>query len=199
MKENKDPNFLKKNWLSLLAVVVAFISLADADNKVPADNNSIQLINLESKITDLDSKISSVETQLFTLRLENSPNAVLSTTTKDYDIINNKLGKFFVSVQDIKKYANGYKIILNIGNPNSVTYLDAKAILKYGPPYDNKKTFEEWQNSQKSIESAITKPLVPGTWNKVELIAAPAKEEDLGNMYLGLEISRVSLNQDYRY
>jgi hypothetical protein len=109
-------------------------------------------------------------------------------------------GSFMVSCKRVEPYLDGFKLVLEIGNPYLVTYSDFNLKCRYGPrePEGQKdataeqsnefqKNMDEWKKSLKIKELAFTEQLLPGTWTRVEAIITPAKAEDLG--YFGVQMT----------
>lgn len=83
--------------------------------------------------------------------------------------------EFFLAVSEITKYADGYKVIFQIGNPNSVIYTGVDLTVMWGK-------FEESSESVKEKKIRITKDILPGIWNQVSFIISPANEDEISQL-----------------
>jgi hypothetical protein len=94
-------------------------------------------------------------------------------------------------------YLNGYKIVLKIGNPLSVSYSGFTAKIKWAKKYDYNQyaaeSYDAWQKSVQEKEVSFTDDLERGTWNKIELIVTPATAEQLGYVNLSLSTNTVRM------
>ncbi|QBH21040.1 DUF3251 domain-containing protein [Alcaligenes faecalis] len=112
--------------------------------------------------------------------------ATLGLTEEGYSVVRTKLGTFLLSVTDIKPFANGVKIHLNIGNPQAMTYagLDFKA---------------DWINATQQGEQAhkkelsITNKILPNSWNKAEIVLSPAKVDEIKEVQLQVIADKVEM------
>lgn len=106
-----------------------------------------------------------------------------------YQQVNSKCGSFYVSLQHIDKYANGYKTTFHIGNPSLVTYNNLGIVLGWGKSYLTRRTKEH----------TIVNDILPGIWNKVTVVLSPAKEEDIELIILQINgCPSLSLRHDLR-
>jgi hypothetical protein len=103
---------------------------------------------------------------------------------------------FFISVSDLKQHANGYKIILEVGNLYTAIFTDCKINIKWGEAWDTfrKKddNYGNWLNSLKNKDEIIEK-LLPGIWNEVTIGIYPAKAEETGYLEMSMDLGKVSL------
>ena len=123
---------------------------------------------------------------------------VFTPSDKGYLPINSTVGTLLISLADIKKYANGYKIILNIGNPTLATFNNINLTASYGKAYQEKEDVIKWEKNLKKIKIPINKPVLPGVWNKFSIVLSPAKEEDLEHIEIHFEGSSIFLMEDRR-
>jgi len=115
-----------------------------------------------------------------------------------YQRLDTDNGFLLVSAEKAVPYQNGYKILLNIANPLSVSYSGFTAKIMWATRYDaNQFTNDSWAAWQKSIqekETSIPDVLDKGASKKIELIVAPATAEQLG--YLKLSINTKTVIMD---
>jgi hypothetical protein len=116
----------------------------------------------------------------------------LDPTSKSYQRLDTNTGTFLVSLQDVKPYAGGYKLVLHIGNPYIAQFKGFKLAIKWGKEINYIK-YEDWQKSLRQREVSFTETLLPGTWNKVELAISPATKEETGYLELSMVTDLISL------
>jgi hypothetical protein len=112
-----------------------------------------------------------------------------------YQRLDTNNGFLLVSAEPAVPYLNGYKILLKIGNPLSVSYSGLAAKIKWAKYYDSNQftpdSFAEWQKSIQQKETSFPDVLEKGTWKKIELIVAPATAEQLGYLKLSINTKTV--------
>ena len=110
----------------------------------------------------------------------------LDVSSKAYQKLDSDGLIFLISCDDIKPYAGGYKIPLLIGNPYLIVFSGFNLSIEWGKSYDSKKDkYTEWKKSLRNKEESFTNVLLPGQWNKVELIIFPAKEDEIQHLKIG--------------
>lgn len=166
---------------------------------------------LESKINNLDGKIEerhfSVSRSLMDIedRLLNEE-ITFDPVKKGVGYIKSNVGNFFVRCKEIKSYGKGQKITLMIGNPYGIAFKGFTINVRYGmrlpdylpgdDPEKSKKWTAEVDKSIKSMKEKSfkrTEDLLPGKWNKVDIVLAPAKPEDVGRLTIKIFTDAVSL------
>lgn len=119
----------------------------------------------------------------------------LNVSEKGFSRIDTNLGVFLVCIDDVKPFANGYKIFLRIWNPYYAKFTGIKVSVEWGkegPPlpkdskgYDEwKKSCDEWEKSLKKKDITFVDTLDAGCWNRVEMIISPATKDELGHLKL---------------
>lgn len=105
---------------------------------------------------------------------------------KGFIEINSDSGILYVSIKEVKPYLDGYKIILAIGNPSLVTYINPEINLSWNitphkqweKQYEfikNQKNNKEklpfplWKDTLQEKSYCANKRLLPGVWNEIEL------------------------------
>lgn len=147
-----------------------------------------QISRLQNQSTELSSKMDSFQNSL----------AIFTPSSKGYTTINTKLGNFLVSLQSLTKYANGYKAVFNIGNPNQVTFSELKINVGWGENIPPSNISSDPQKKFKTNEITINKPILPGMWNKISIILAPATAKETGIIALTITADKILLTEDYR-
>jgi hypothetical protein len=153
----------------------------------------------ESGVTLLEDRIKRLERRVNDLEYKASKDdsVELDTGTLDgpYLRLNSNNGTFLVSLTNIEKYLNGYKVILTIGNTSSATYRGFELTLKWSTtaPEGDINKWVEWYKARKTKTEKYTQDLVPGSWNKVEMILLPARSDELGYLEVSMETNSISL------
>ena len=147
----------------------------------------------DNEIVGLQSKCSWIE---FLMNVNKS--IVFNATSKGYHKLDTDLGCFLVSVQGTIPYLNGHKLSLNIGNPSTSEFAGFTLKAKWGEAFDPKGrvTYADWKKSLKSKEETFTEHLKAGHWNKIDLVLAPAKPEQLEYIEIEMEVNQVLLITD---
>lgn len=124
----------------------------------------------------------------------------LDPTQKSYQKVECNNGPLMVLVDSMESYLDGYKLTLQIGNPSFMTYSGFQVTTFWGPDLQtlagtNKITQElsaKWESLQHSNTVSMTDSLLPGKWNWVKLIVAPAKPDEIRNLEVSFQSSVVS-------
>lgn len=119
--------------------------------------------------------------------------AYFTPASKGYTRVDTNSGIFLVSLNDIKPYANGFKISFRIGNLSSASYKDPTVAIRYNKAFDQNMDYLQYVNNEKEIKSQLMKELKPGSWNNIDIVVAPAKSEDIGELIFRMETDTVSL------
>jgi hypothetical protein len=102
-----------------------------------------------------------------------------------------------VSLDEVVPYLDGYRVILNVGNPLGATYVGFNVKVRWGPRYDWSKfdavAYEKWEKSVQNKEVSFTDSLKPMAWNKVEIILAATKSDEFGFLEISIDTNTVSL------
>lgn len=158
---------------------------------------------LEAANSDLASKLSAVE---FSLKTLTSEEGTLDPTEKGFANMKANNWHFLVSSEDVVPYGDGQKVTLRIGNPYNITFKGFKITARYGtrapemPDLSDTEAFkkwssayERWQKLLRQKELSFTDELQPGRWNRVAMILAPAKAEEVGFIGIRISTNQVSL------
>jgi vacuolar-type H+-ATPase subunit I/STV1 len=108
----------------------------------------------------------------------------------------NGTGSFLISVEDAVPYLDGYKVHLEIGNPSAARYTGFRLKMKWTkhfPKNADLAFYGEWRKTIKEKEVSFTETLMPGMWNKIEIILSPASVDELGYFHVSLETSAIQL------
>lgn len=163
-----------------IRAIFAIAGYTDIESKLKSQDDRITdidaMINL---ITGLSNRVQTLE------QIQFSQTGYFTPTDTKYRTIHTNLGNFMVSLDDVVKYAGGYKLSFNIGNPNFASYTNVNIKLHWNTTL-NPNT-KDWVKTMRSKEDTILSPLLPGSWNKVTEIISPATEKEIGFISLELE------------
>jgi hypothetical protein len=155
-----------------------------------------QISSLQKKVEELESRVS-VVFDLLKYKQDRQDSVTLDLSERSYQRIDTDNGFFLISAEQAVPYLNGYKIVLKIGNPLSVSYSGFTAKIKWAKKYDYNQyaaeSYDAWQKSVQEKEVSFTDDLERGTWNKIELIVTPATAEQLGYVNLSLSTNTVRM------
>jgi len=86
----------------------------------------------------------------------------------------------------------GYEFAAEV-NLSSARYVGLKLDTTWGPRYDWDKataeSYKKWEEQKQNKEFSFPNPLLPGTWNKVELILPATKARQVGFIELSITTS----------
>jgi hypothetical protein len=168
---------------------------------------------LEARVKDLETRLTAAEKKqaagneakllsalidvhLRLAALEEADEARFSCEDKGYAFVSTQIGKFTVSCEDLRPFGDGYKAVLRIGNPHAVTLHGVKLNVRYGKrmPTGPESDLDEWRAGLREREVSVPDTLRPATWNRVEVVLAPAKAEDVGFLGVKMTVDRLSLH-----
>jgi hypothetical protein len=198
-----------------LSTVIVGLFLLEACSLAKNDQAEKELVDVKNKLTGVEQEISGmkevnsgmqeqlidIEGRVFTLELSKDTYKTIpiDLSSKGYLRLDTTSGFFMISVRDVKPFLNGFKVRLSIGNPTTVTYLGFVLNAKWGRSFDFKEmktdrsAYSNWQKSLQQKEIKFTDQLKPATWNNVDLIIIPAKQDELGHFELSMETDQISL------
>lgn len=115
---------------------------------------------------------------------------------------------FCVSIAEVQPYLEGFKVIFELGNPFSSSFVNPKITIKWGlgplKYYQENKSEENsildlldsWEKSLYQKKTTILKELKPGIWNRFEVIVSPAKLHEIEYVEFSFDISTVSFQRE---
>lgn len=115
-----------------------------------------------SDIEELKSRVDGLE-QFREMQISESRKLVmLKPSEKGFGALATDIGTVAVAIKDVKPYADGTRLILQIGNPTSATITSFSADFEWGSAGD--------ENSGKHADSReFKRPLESGSWNILQL------------------------------
>jgi hypothetical protein len=187
----------------MLAVLGGIQSQAQTQKgPAPSLTSQKQIDELKSQIAALRAKVLSLETsqgdsayRLFKLELSKDAykSVVLDMTSRNYQRIDTDTGTFLISIEDASPYLDGYRIVLNIGNPSFAAYKGFKLTVKWNTSYKKGMDPQQWINAERTKEISFVGSLDAGSWNRVEMLLPSTTGEQLGYFVVSMETSTVSL------
>jgi len=163
-----------------------------------------EIADLRAQISALQKKVEYFGSResLLSIRMndkkDREDSVALDLTHSAYQRLDTDNGFLLVSAEQAVPYLNGYKILLKIGNPLSVSYSGFTATIKWAKRYDNNQftndSYAEWQKSVQEKEISFPDVLEKGTWKKIELIVAPTTAEQLGYLKLSINTKTVIID-----
>jgi hypothetical protein len=198
-----------KNARKLLSVSLVFLFIIIGCQY----QENTKLKDFQKEIDKLKNDLSKLQKDKYSLEYrvnflsEKYKKVYLDISEKGFDRIDSNLGTFLVIVDDVKPYANGYKLKLRIGNPYFASFNGIKITIEWGkelpilPPDADADKFKQWEKVYKEHEESIkikeitiVEQLAPGTWTRVEITLYPATKEELGYLNLSnMQIAQISL------
>ena len=122
----------------------------------------------------------------------------LSPVSKKFTKIETNAGMFLIAVNKFQRMETGYRLLLNIGNPNSAKYTGLKLKMHWGKNWDAaaaKITYEEWRASLMSGEYAYAGALPPGQWTEITIELTPPGSNYLEYIECEMEVESVQLQK----
>ena len=182
-------------WFGLLVLtlgIMLFLFLGCENYK----DEKFKVEQIKNKVEGMENTISELETRVVELELSKNiyEDAFLDVSVKGYQRIDTNCGFFLISIKEAKPYLDGYKIILNIGNPSTIVYSGFTLKVKWGKRFEKGEKYADWSKSLKEKEEKFTQELRPGVWNKIELVLSPAKPEQLGYLKISMKTDVVKLS-----
>lgn len=178
-----------------VCVAIAILSGCTPDNR-NSDNKSEKISEVEHQINQLQNEVNQLSSNVSKI---NKNFAVFTPASKGYTTVYANVGYFVVSLDSLKKYANGYRATFSIGNPNLITFNGITLHIQWGEaPSSRYKNYYDWINSFKSEKIEINKPLLPGIWNKITVVLSPATPNETGVISLSITTNQILLHPDLR-
>lgn len=160
-----------------------------------ATSDAIDAIN--SKLAVLDQRMTTLENTVSGMDV--SVAAFDPTEPGPYQYIHTNAGDFMVSLHNVAPYLDGQKVTLDIGNPQAAQYNGVTLNISWAPRQPDKNaglaTTLDWYNKIKSKTISITTVLLPGHWNRVSFVIAPAKSDDFGYLTVSITANEIRLYQ----
>lgn len=169
-----------KNILGLVALVsVLLISCTDPELKKQFNEHANRIDSLESKIKNMEIEIEIISRDRTFDELIKSFDeiAYLTPGADGYSIIKTRLGAITIILKDVRAYANGSRITLQIGNTTSATMTGAKATIQWGSVDNEGFVIQE---TEREREVTINQDLRSGRWTDVNVVLEGFQPVELG-------------------
>jgi len=173
-------NMVCKNILGLVALVsVLLISCTDPELKKQFNEHANRIDSLESKIKNMEIEIEIISRDRTFDELIKSFDeiAYLTPGADGYSIIKTRLGAITIILKDVRAYANGSRITLQIGNTTSATMTGAKATIQWGSVDNEGFVIQE---TEREREVTINQDLRSGRWTDVNVVLEGFQPVELG-------------------
>ncbi|MEQ1781969.1 MAG: hypothetical protein ABMA14_11460 [Hyphomonadaceae bacterium] len=180
-------------FLSVVASILAAGVVAGGVTRfIPSDQANAgdagKLSALEAKVSEQSAQLAALSTDVLKLTNEQQDDLViLNAAQPEFQSLQTGVGQLFVSVQDIQPYADGFKLLLHVGNPSAATlYGGEGSISWYSAGSDGTK-------SAQSKEFQVLKDIRAGFWTPVEVTISPAKSADLNALFVRMNFNNVKM------
>ena len=164
------------------------VLLTSCDELLQSQNRKADASNTSSAANDdinaMKRRLNALEFQMRMLHNKNQT-AYLGPEDKGFDVVETANGRFFVSLTGMSPYGDGYKLHINLGNPQHATYPDVVVKARWGKR--DEYGFAENEDGMKSVSVTLTRNLRPGSWNPIEVVVAPASRLEVGAVYIDIE------------
>ncbi|MDP2654795.1 MAG: DUF3251 domain-containing protein [Candidatus Omnitrophota bacterium] len=137
--------------------------------------------------------ISSVETKI---KAENGRVIALNPVSRKFSKIETNAGMLLIAVQKMQRLENGYRMLLNIGNPHAAAFGTITLKLRWGRTWDAGQgavSYDDWRNSLTAGEYVYKGRLVPGEWTEVTVELVPAGANQLEYIECAMDVGSVEL------
>ncbi len=201
---------MKSNKFLLIGfILLGLISVGAKDNTSSQVTGSSSQ-DLRSRVTALEvstRKLQASMNEFSTNLVKNLDQQLQAATTKTVVLeplsrkvtkIETNTGMFLVSVQRLDKIDKGYRLYLQIGNPNAATYGDAKIRVYWGGKWDpNLPSFpyDKWRQSLAGAEFVYSGSLEAGTWTDIAVDLKPAEFSQVQHIECEMEVNTVKLQK----
>ncbi len=150
---------------------------------------------LEASLADFSQNLQSdVEQRLMAV---NNRITVLNPTTRAFQRIDTNTGTFLIAVDKMEQVSGGYRLTLNIGNPNYADYRDFNLQIFWGAKWDPNSSvnYDQWRGSLRGAEYTFNGALKRGEWQQIEVDLVPANANTMSYLECKMNVLAVELKQ----
>ncbi|MCC6758632.1 MAG: DUF3251 domain-containing protein [Candidatus Omnitrophica bacterium] len=151
---------------------------------------------LESGLNDFSKNlVSNLDQQLQGVR---SNAVVVNPLSRKVSKIESNTGTFLLAVSRMDKIDGGYRLFLQIGNPNAATYGDVKFRVFWGSQFNAVSatmTYDKWRQTLKGSEFVYSGALEAGVWTDIAVDLKPAEYSQLQYIECEMEVNTVKLQK----
>lgn len=120
---------------------------------------------------------------------------ILNPLSRKVSKIETNIGNFLLAVSRMDKIDNGYRVYLQIGNPNAATYGDVKFRVYWGKSLTSDDNYDKWRQSLKGAEFAYTGNLEAGVWTDIAVDLKPADFDQTQYIECDMDVNTVKLQK----
>jgi hypothetical protein len=150
--------------------------------KYPPAEMMVRIAALETQIVTLQSTVNVLSSQVRRPVVEPDPYAAPDCGGAGYDITRTRIGSLVFFCREAKKYLDGTKLYLSVGNPTTASLSNLTL------------TFEVIGRPDFTVERKISTPILPGTWTKLEAAVPGLSEAELGQLMIRAKIDNIGLS-----
>ena len=121
--------------------------------------------------------------------------AILNPYARSYQAIDSNSGVFLIAIERVEPIDNGFRLHLNIGNPNYADFQNFKLKFFWGPGWGGSHviSYNQWHGQLNGAEFSFQGKIEKGMWNAMTVDLVSAEKNDLGYLECELSVSGVEL------
>jgi hypothetical protein len=140
---------------------------------------------------ETDDKLSQKAYEL-ELKVDQFQTIALDESGKGYQRLETENGFFLVKLRQSTPFQDGFKLALEILNPNAVVFTGAIINLKWGPELDERKeTYQAWSKKLRQTEVKINNPVGAGSRTNIEVFLPRTTRQELENLIVTMKTEGV--------
>lgn len=180
--------------MRLQGIVWFVMALCFGCDWAPVASKTSQLATTRSEVSALAERVVRLENELrwVKLRDEGNTTAFLSPEKNGFEVVETSVGRFYVSLRGIAPYGDGFKVKVNIGNPQDATYENVKVEIKWGKRIPDTSFLND--DTAHTLEVPVYRKVRAGSWNPLDIVVAPASRDEVGALELKLQVPTVFLS-----
>ena len=177
------------------------LSVAQEESKNEFSRLEARIDSLETYIREFTASLNTftkgVNDQIAAkVRVESDKVIALSPVSKKFTKIETNAGSFVLVINKFQRTEEGYRLLLNIGNPNAAKFSGLRFKLRWGRIWDPNSvtiTYEDWRASLIGGEYIYPGELTPGEWTEITLDLPPPGQHQLDYIECEMEVDSVVL------
>ncbi len=130
------------------------------------------------------------------IRMSTSRTVRLNPVSKKVKRIDSNTGSFLVAVTKMEKIVGGYRLLLDVGNPNAAVFSDLKFVLRWGENYNPalpRPTYAQWREELNAARYSYQGDLESGKWTEVAVDLIPMDVDEKEYIECEIEAGTVKL------